>query len=193
MRKEKRIREIAIFSIILALVISLIIILFFVSPQEIVSMLGVSNAFAFTFLTSFFAGFSAWTSFSFVAVLITFTLGGLNFFYLGLISGAGLIIGDFLMFFLSSKARNIASSSSEKWEKRLRKLTKIFQGKPRKLIPFLTFVYMGLTPFPNDLLIIFLALIKMPIKKLYIPIILGDLTYPLMITFLTAKGVILFT
>jgi hypothetical protein len=186
-RKHKK--DIVIFSALVIFIISLIILLYFVSPTQIVNKIGVHNAYLFALLVSFLAGFSALTSFSMVAVLLTLAAGGVNPIYLGLVSGVGLAAGDIIMFFASSEARLLVSG---KWEKALNKISKAFEGKPKKLMPLLTYIYMGLTPFPNDFLIIFLALINYPIKKLLIPIILGDITYPLIITLLAAKGIMLF-
>ncbi len=185
-RKQKKI---ILFSAILFFMIFFIIFVSFISPEELVNKIGVNNSYLFMLLISFFAGFSVWTSFSMVAILITLVAGGLNPIYLGLVSGLGLAVGDIIMFILASKGRELVSG---KWEKRLNKLSEFFKGKPRKLIPFISYIYIGLTPIPNDYLMIFLALIKYPIKKLYVPLILGDITYPLIIAILASKGLTVF-
>lgn len=56
---------------------------------------------------------------------------------------------------------------------------------------FCTYVYMGFTPLPNDLLLLFLAAIEYPAKKMGGIIVLGDITFALMITTLAAKGVMI--
>ena len=118
-----------------------------------------------------------------VTILLTFVAGGINPLYLGLISGLGLAIGDVIMFIVSSKGRELVN---KKWEKKLDKISNFFKGSPKKIMPFFAYIYMGLTPFPNDILIVFLAVIKYPIKKLYLPIFLGDMTYPLIISLLAS-------
>lgn len=187
--KQQKIKILVTFLVLFTLVMSLIVILYFVGPVEIVNRVGIQNAYLFAFLVAFFAGFSAWTSFSMVTILVTLVIGGVNPLYLGLVAGIGLAVGDIIMFFMGSEGRELIHGE---WEKKLKKLAKFFEGEPKKLIPLITFIYMGLTPLPNDFLIIFLAMIKYPIKKLYVPIILGDITYPLLITTLALKGVILF-
>jgi hypothetical protein len=179
-------KKIIIFSFVILSIISLMIFFIFVSPEDIVRKIGVKNSYLFVFLVSFLAGFSAWTSFSVILILFTFVYGGINPFYLGIISGFGLMIGDIIMFFLGSKGR---SSISGKWEKRLDKVAKFFEGKLKKFLPFFIYLYLSISPFPNDFLIIFLTIIKYPFKKLYVPLILGDLTYPLIITLLASKGI----
>jgi hypothetical protein len=182
----KKIKNIIIFSLIVLFIIFLMVFFIFISPEEIVRKIGVNNSYLFVFLVSFLAGFSAWTSFSVILVLFTFVYGGINPFYLGIISGFGLIIGDIIMFILGSKGR---SSISGKWKKRLDKLAIFFKGRFNKFLPFLIYLYLSISPFPNDFLIIFLTIIKYPFKRLYIPLILGDLTYPLILTFLASKGI----
>ena len=187
-KNENKTKLILIFLVLFIFVISLITLLYFVNPEKIVERIGVENSYIFIFLVAFFAGFSSWTSFSLVTLLITLTMGGMNPVYLGLIAGVGLAIGDVIMFLTGSKGRELITGD---WEKKLEKLAKFFEGEPKKLIPLVTYIYMGLTPLPNDFLMIFLSLIKYPLKKLYIPIILGDITYPLLITLLVTKGVML--
>ena len=48
------------------------------------------------------------------------------------------------------------------------------------------------TPLPNDLLILFLAAIEYPAKKMNGIIILADLTFALMLTAFAARGITLF-
>jgi hypothetical protein len=186
-RKHKK--DLIIFSALVVFIFSLAALLYFVRPEQIVSKIGVNNAYLFALLVSFFAGFSALTSFSMVAVLLTLAAGGVNPIYLGLISGVGLAIGDIIMFFASSEGRELVS---ENVARKLDKVHKFFARMPRTLVPVMTYIYIGLTPLPNDFLIIFLALIKYPVKRLYIPIILGDMTFTLMITLLAVKGILFF-
>jgi len=170
-------------------VITFSVILYLVGPETLVEKIGVHNSYGLMFLVALFAGFSAWTSSAFLLTLITLALGGINPIYLGLIAGGGLIIGDIFMLHLVSKGREVIKG---KWDKRLEKIAKKIKNKRSNLIAFLSYIYIGLTPFPNDFLIIFLGLIKYPRKKIYLPIILGDLTFPLLVAILATKGIQLF-
>lgn len=188
---QKKHKNILTFSILAIFIIALITLLIFVKPTEIVGILGIKNAYILTFFVSLFGGFSAGGSVSFISLLVTFTLGGLNPIYLGIIAGIALTIGDIIMFYFGSKGRELIEG---KWDKKLIKLAKLFEKKKwlKKMTPFLAYLYIGLTPFPNDILLFFLAAIKYPAKKMNIIILLGDLTFPLMVTLLTARGIILF-
>lgn len=188
---SRKYKKIIVFSLLVIFLISLMTLLFFVSPEEIVNKLGVRNVYLLTSLVSFFGGFSSAGSITFISLLITFVLGGINPIYLGLVAGTSLAIGDMIMFYVGSKGRELIKG---KWNKRINKVAKIFKKRKwlQKSIPFFAYFYIGFTPFPNDILILFLAAIKYPRKRMNGIIILGDLTFALMVTILTAKGIMIF-
>jgi hypothetical protein len=158
------------------------------SPEEIVNKIGVKNGYLLAFIVSFFGGFSAGGSITFIGLLITLVAGGLNPIYLGLLAGVSLAIGDMIMFYAGSKGRELVRGE---WDKKIDKLSKVFEKRKwlRKTVPFLAYLYIGFAPLPNDVLILFLAAIEYPIKKMNAIIILGDLTFALMITLLAARGI----
>jgi len=189
---KRNYKKIIAFSLLAIFLISLITLLFFLSPEEIVNKIGVHNAYILLFIVSFFGGFSAGGSISFISLLITFTLGGMNPIYLGLVAGTSLAIGDMIMFFVGSKGRELIKG---KWDKRINKVAKVFEKRKwlKKLTPIIAYFYIGFVPLPNDILILFLAAIKYPAKRMNGVIILGDLTFALMITILASRGIMLFT
>ena len=118
--------------------------------------------------------------------------GSSNPVLLSLVSGISLAIGDMIMFYFGSKGRGLVG---EKWDKRINKIANIFKKRKslEKIIPIIAYLYIGFTPLPNDLLILFLAAIEYPPKKMNGIIILGDITFVLIITMLAAKGILIFT
>jgi membrane protein DedA with SNARE-associated domain len=184
-------RKIIGFSILAVLLISLITLLFFVNPEDIVTKIGVRNGYILAFIVSFFGGFSAGGSFSFISFLITLVIGGMNPIYLGLIAGISLAIGDIIMFYAGSRGRELIR---RKWDKKIDQVANIFKKRKwlEKLTPLLAYLYIGFAPLPNDVLILFLAAIEFPSKKMNWIIILGDITFALMITMLAAKGIMIF-
>jgi membrane protein YqaA with SNARE-associated domain len=186
---KKIYKRILYFSCLILVVISISVGLYIIGPEQIVAKIGVNNAYILIFFMALFAGFSAWTSTVFLIALVSLALGGINPFGLGLIAGIGLSIGDIFMFFVASRGRKIIGG---KWDKRIKKFSKKIKHKNSKWIAFLSYVYIGLTPFPNDFLIIFLGIIEYPIKKIYPVIILGDLTFTGLVAVLASKGILLF-
>lgn len=188
MKKYKKIIAIAIIIIFVAFLITLF---FFLSPTQIVSKIGVQNSYILAFFVSFFGGFSAGGSATFISLLIALVLGGLNPYLLGIIAGVSLALGDMIMFYVGSKGRELVR---RKWDKRIERLSNFIKKRRwlERIVPFLAYIYIGLVPLPNDILILFMAAIEYPRKKMNIIIILGDLTFALMITLLTAKGIMIF-
>lgn len=186
---KKIFKRVLYFSCLILIVISISATLYFVGPEKIVGKIGVNNSYILIFLMALFAGFSAWTSTAFLITLVGLVFGGISPFGLGLIAGVGLSIGDIFMFYIASRGRKIISG---KWDKKIEKFSKKIKNKRGNLIGFLSYVYIGLTPLPNDFLIIFLGIIEYPRKKIYPPIILGDITFALLVAVLASKGILLF-
>jgi len=178
------------FSFLILIFASVLVSVYFIGPETIVAKIGVNNAYLLIFFMALFAGFSVWTSTAYMITLVSLALGGINPFVLGLIAGIGLSIGDIFMFFIASKGRKIITG---KWDKRIEKFSKRIKNRGSKWIAVLSYIYIGLTPFPNDFLIIFLGFIEYPMKKIYPVIILGDLTFSTLVAVLASKGILLFT
>jgi len=177
------------FLVLAVFLICLIILLFFVSPEEMVNKIGVRNGYILAFVVSFFGGFSAGGSISFIGLLIVLVSGGIDPIYLGLISGISLAIGDMIMFYAGSKGRELIRG---KWDKKINVVANVFKKKKwlRKAIPVIAYLYMGFAPLPNDVLILFLAAIEYPAKKMSGIIVLGDITFALMITILASQEIL---
>ena len=112
----------------------------------------------------------------------------MNPIYLGLVSGISLAIGDMIMFYAGSKGRELIRG---KWDRKIDKVANVFKKRKwlEKTIPVIAYLYMGFVPLPNDVLILFLAAIEYPVKRMNGIIVLGDITFALMITILTGKGI----
>ena len=184
-RNFKR-KKLISFLILVIFLVSLIIILYFISPTEIVNKIGVQNGYILAFVVSFFGGFSAGGSISFISLLITLAAGGMNPIYLGLVAGTSLAIGDMVMFYAGSKGRELIKG---KWDKKINKVADVFKKRKylEKMIPVIAYLYIGFVPLPNDVLILFLAAVEYPAKKMNKIIVLGDITFTLMITILASK------
>jgi membrane protein YqaA with SNARE-associated domain len=189
--RKRYLKKLLFFLLIFLVVIFFAATFLIIDPEQLIDILGVRNSYFIVFVIAFLGGFSAWLSLSYILTLITFSAGGLNPFFLGFIAGIALASGDLIMFFLGIKGRELIEG---KWEKKLEKIAGWIKNKKRlmKFIPFLTYIYFGLTPFPNDILVIFLALIEYKPKKIYIPLILGDLTFSVGLCFLASKGMLFF-
>jgi len=188
---KKHYKKIIFFLILILFLATLITTFYFLSPEKIVNKIGIRNGYILIFIVSFFGGFSAGGSISFISLLITLSAGGINPLYLGLIAGTSLAIGDMLMFYVGSKGRALVKG---KWNKKVEDFACHFKERKWlvKITPIVAYLYLGLTPFPNDVLILFLATIKYPPKKANLIIILGNFTFALLIPFLVVNGFFFF-
>ncbi|MBT3643022.1 hypothetical protein HN604_00830 [archaeon] len=188
-KQKNLIKNLIIIAIIILLIVGFLSLLFFWSPEELVKKLGVQNAYLFLFFISFFGGFSAWGSVSFIATLITFATSGLNPLFVGITAGTSLFMGDLLMLYLGGKG---IKALDKKWDNRLQKFSKKFSKKTMLLIPFITFFYIAFVPLPNDIMIAFIAIMHYPYKKAVVPIILGDYVFAILVAILASQGILLF-
>lgn len=181
-------KKIILFSVLAIFLILLTALLYFISPEEIVDKIGVQNGYILAFFVSLFGGFSAGGSISFISLIITLVVGGMDPIYLGLISGVGLAIGDMVMFYAGSKGRELIN---KKWTEKIDRVASYFKKRKwlEKSIPLISYLYIGFTPLPNDILILFLAAIKYPPKKMLVIITLGDMSFTLLVTILASKGI----
>ena len=173
------------FIVVLFFIIGWTVLLYFYNPEEIVGLLGVHNSYVMAFLISMFGAFSSFTTFSTYPAVITLAAGKINPYFLGVAAGIGLSIGDILFFYFGVTVRGVVS---ETFKERLQKILKRLKNKPDYIIQAFVFLYVGFTPFPNNVLTGSLALIAYPFKKVALPLILGDLVLPTLAAVLAYYG-----
>ena len=110
----------------------------------------------------------------------------MNPILLGLFGGIGVTIGDSLYFYLGSKGKEI---SSKKVDKRLEKISKLLKKSPKWLIPFIVYIYSGFTLLPNDLMTFSLGITGYSYKKIFLPLILGNITVTTIIAYISIFGI----
>jgi hypothetical protein len=162
------------------------ILLYFISPQELVEEIGVGQSYLAMFLIAVFGGVSTFTATSYLIALTTFSAGGLHPLLLGLIAGTGLTISDSFFFYLGTKGRKVVSGKPEDWANRFEKW---MRRRPDWFAPVITYVYAGLTPLPNDVLTVGLAFAEIEYKRIIIPLWLGNMTLTVIGAYLAIAGV----
>jgi len=162
----------------------------YVHPDEIIERIGVTNGYLVIAIFALFGGFSAFTSVSFYTTVISFTIGGLNPFYIALVALPGLFIGD-SVFYIFGNAIN--KSLSKRMKKYVNKMN-LFINRPKiyKFSPLLIFAYVGMSPLPPDILIVALSISKYPYKRMIIPLLLGEINFVFWVSFFAKRGIELF-
>ena len=182
-------KKVILFVVLAAILISLVVSLFFFNPEELVEKIGTRNSYFALFVISFFGGFSAGGTVPFIVTLTTLAAAGLNPLYLGIVAGVALSVGDLVMSLVAFSGRDLIKG---KLNKRLEKLSNFLNKLGKGFIPVTAYLYIGFTPFPNDLMVLSLAAINYPRKKVWLLIILGDLSFTISVAYLASKGIGLF-
>jgi membrane protein YqaA with SNARE-associated domain len=187
---SKKRRKVILFLLLALFFITITVTWLFGDPEEILNTIGIKNGYILAFVISFFAGFSAFTAVSFYSLLIAFITGGLNPWLLALITGTSLTLGDMFLFYFGSKGREIISG---KVDRAISNIAQYFTDHNlKKYIPLFSYIYISVIPLPNDWLLLFLASIRFPQRKMNLIIVLGDYTHVSLLTFLIVRGAMTF-
>ena len=174
------------FGILTCFVVFWVVMIFLFDPREVIQTIGIENSYFIAFMLAMIGAFSSFTTVTIYPALVTLALGDLNFWMLGLLAGAGLAIGDLFFYYFGEKARSIVSTSLHQ---KLDKLLEWLEGKPEWAVQVTVYFYTAFTPFPNNLLTGSLALSGYPFRKIWIPVVLGDITFPLALILLAKEGI----
>jgi hypothetical protein len=161
------------FFFVLAFLLAVALLFVFITPEEVVDYIGVKNTYLVAFLLAVFGGISTVTGVSFFLSVGAFSVGGANPFLLGLYGGLGIFISDSIFFFA-------ARYGVEAFEEKIKPLSLWLISKMEKVsmgtVLLLVYVYIGFTPFPNDILMIALALMGVSFKRLAPVLLVGSIT-----------------
>lgn len=143
-----------------------------ISPLEIVKSLGVQNSLIVAGLVSVLGGVSTFTSASFYAVIGAMALGGVPVGALVLVCGPALLLGDLAFYYFGLQ---IHDSVPQKYLGLFNKLSNWIEKGHDWWVQVLIIFYTGITPFPGDILMIGLAMSSFPFRKMWLPLLLGNM------------------
>ncbi len=172
-------RHIIKFILVLCIVAGIVFILSYIGPKRIVGILGIENVYITVFILAIIGGVSALTAAGFYATVFSLALGGANPFILAAFSAPGVLIGDFIFWYLGMEGRKAVEAGYGNY---LLKFSAWLSSKPKWLAPIVIYVYTGLTPFPGDFLMFALAFLKYRFKQILIPTLLGNYTLALIVS-----------
>lgn len=172
---SKWIRKNKKFLMVLSIIISWTVLIYFINPKEIVEIIGVRSGYILVFSIAALGGFSSFSSTSFFTTVATLANGGMSPLFLGLAGGLGLTIGDSIFYYLGFKGKKVVSDTDSKWKKSINRISTWLKRGPDWLIQIFILIYAGFTPLPNDFLVVSLGLTKYPYKKMIGPILIGDI------------------
>jgi membrane protein YqaA with SNARE-associated domain len=174
--------------IILSILIWSIFLLFF-PPSKIIGFVGIQNTYWLIFLIAAIAGVSTVTSTSYYASVVAFVIGGANPFLIAIFAGLGMTIGDSLFYFLGKKGAQVLPEKIDRYQD---KIEEWLQKRPKWIVVIIIYIYTGLSPFPGDLMSIFLGITNFRYKLVIWPIIFGNITLMTIIGLLAQNRIEIF-
>lgn len=169
-RKKKRIYTLLGIGFFLIAIIGTFL---FITPEDIVSFIGIENTYLFLFLLASIGGLSAITGTSVFTSIITFVAGGAHPALITLSAGAGIFISDTIFFLLATHGRK---ALPEEWKKIVYRFTEWTTHVPFPVALVCIYLYISIFPLPNDILMIALALAGYRYRHIAPVILLGSLT-----------------
>lgn len=158
----------------------------FVNLEAIASNFSAGGSYVVAFFVALLGGVSVFTSSSYLATLVALSLGPANPILLALSTGFALTLGDNLFYYFGTKGRD---SLPPTVTKKLDRLADRLEKKSRTFVYCFVYIYTGFTPLPADALMITLSFARYPIRRLILPIFLGNVTLVLVIYHLVRAGV----
>jgi hypothetical protein len=174
---------------VVGFLVGISVLLFFISPTKIVEFVGVRNSYIVVFLLAAIGGLSTFTSTSFFTAIATFSTGGSNPLLLGLFGGIGIFISDTIFFYLANYGK---TSVPESWNTRIEKISNWTKKFPKWVTYVFIYLYIGFTPFPNDLLMIALVVAGYTYRRIAFIVLIGSITIATVVAYLARLGVALF-
>lgn len=156
--------------------------LYFLSPETIISYIGISNAYGLIFVLAFLGGMMTFSGVPYHLILVAFVASGLNPYLLGVLAGLGVTMGDSTSYFLGYFGRAALTGHMQKILEKM----EYYKEKYPRILPVIFFSYASLVPFSSDVLTIPAGLIRYPFWRLMIPLALGSMVFNITLALLGA-------
>jgi membrane protein YqaA with SNARE-associated domain len=154
----------------------------YVSPEQIISSIGVNNAYLLIFFMAFIGGVTNFIRVHYHLVVVSMAAGGLNPFILGSSAATGVMLGDSTSYYLGHRGKEYIPKRFEKFFSRLRTLI----THHSRIFPLFCFLYGTFIPFSNDFITITAGLMRYPFWKVIIPLGIGNLVFNTTIALLSS-------
>jgi len=139
--------------------------LFWYPPDVVVASIGVENSYVVVFLIAALGGLSSLTSGVFYASVATFSSGGAIPWLLGIVGGIGIAIGDSIIFGLLYYG-SMDVHVSQKWQNHIDQARLYIDRYPSWVVYAVLFIILGVSPLPNDIVMLALVALGFSYKKI---------------------------
>lgn len=184
MEKKKIIKYLPRILLILFFISISLFFFFYSSPERLITLIGVQNAYALIFILAFLGGMTTFTGIPYHLVLITLATGGLNPLLLGLSTAIGVMLGDSTSYYVGYQGSVIIPKTLQRILQRIRN----FALKYPKILPLFFFLYGSISPFSNDFIVISMGLSQYPYWRVMVPLGLGNLVFNISLAYLSTQA-----
>ncbi|TXD37746.1 hypothetical protein FRC98_08650 [Lujinxingia vulgaris] len=181
--KARTRKQVAIFIVALLLVVGWTLFFIYTEPEAVIQWMGVENSYLVGFLISVFGALGSVTPFSTYPAVYAMATTEVNLFILIPLVAIGLTIGDALFFYFGVTAQSVMPEWLERWMERV---WNWLQTKPEIFLQVFIFLYVGFSPFANNLLTAPLAMAGYRFRKIVVPLTLGNCSLPIAATYLAS-------
>lgn len=150
-------------------------------PDMIIEYIGINNSYLATFIIASTGGLNSLTSSIFYAAVATFSSGGANPWLLGLVGGIGITIGDSIIYGLFVYGIKDIKAS---WKEKAERLRMRIEKYPTWFVYIALFLLLGVTPMPNDIVMLALVLMGFSFIKVAPVILLAGISITTLTAFL---------
>jgi membrane protein DedA with SNARE-associated domain len=123
------------------------------------------------FVVAFIAGVNLFPPIPAAAITPLLTAAGLHMVPIIAALSLGTLVADSVAYFYGASSRDVLLVTYPKAARILRTVTK----KHPRLVPLIVFLFAGLIPLPNELIIIPLSILGTRFRAMVIPLFLGDI------------------
>ncbi len=157
---------------------------YYFSPEQVISYIGVENAYIMMFILSVLGGLSTFSAVPYHIVLIALATGGVNPYLLGGITAVGVMLGDSTSYYIGYQGQSLLSP---RMKEVVEKLSMIKEKYP-KLLPVIFLLYGSLLPFSNDLVVIPMGFLHYPFWRVITPLAIGNIIFNIALALLAVHA-----
>lgn len=156
------------------------ILYFFGGPEEIVSSIGIQNAYFLMFAFAFLGGLTTFNTVPYYSMLFLLATGGANPLILGISSATGVMCGDTFSYYLGKEGAQIIPIKITKYFL----LIKDFAERKPNLFSLVCLFYGSFSPLSNDFLTIPSGMAKIKYWKVMLPLSVGNIFFNISLAYL---------
>ncbi|HRZ95495.1 MAG TPA: hypothetical protein P5262_02930 [Candidatus Moranbacteria bacterium] len=154
------------------------------SPEKLIAMIGVENAYLLIFILAFLGGITTFSGIPYHLVLVTLAVGGLNPLSLGFSTAAGVMLGDSTSYYIGYQGSVIIPKTLHKVLEFVRSLALRYP----KILPLFFLLYGSCSPFSNDFIVISMGMSRYPFWKVMVPLGTGNLIFNIALAYFSTQA-----